>query len=108
MKTVALADVLWTAANEQLSDGDGSWGGHLDFTCCAIGAALGMDYITEWQSVKQHRAVRFLAELGCPTGSLNAFNEFSLGEIRQGVRYMWLLLAMHVAEDEGIMLEVPS
>ena len=26
----------------------------------------------------------------------------------QGVRYMWLLLAMHVAEDEGIEIEVQS
>ena len=31
-----------------------------------------------------------------------------LGQDRQGVRYMWLLLAMHVAEDEGITVEVAA
>lgn len=30
--------------------------------------------------------------------------KFDHGKQRQGVRYIWLLLAMHVAEDENIMV----
>lgn len=43
----------------------------------------------------------FLFDLGCRWNTTAMFR-FASGEERQGVRYMWLLLAMKVAEDEGI------
>jgi hypothetical protein len=46
--------------------------------------------------------MEFLESLGCKTMSDKCFSFIPEGEQRQGVRYMWLLLAMHVAEDEGI------
>jgi hypothetical protein len=46
----------------------------------------------------------FLLDLGCPVGSSKCtFRTFDICE-RQQRRYMWLLIAMHVAEDEGIEL----
>jgi hypothetical protein len=43
----------------------------------------------------------FLRSLGCETHT----TEMNKHKDSQGVRYMWLLLAMHVAEDEGIEIE---
>jgi hypothetical protein len=101
-----LADVLWEAANRWLSPTGSS--GRNDFTCYAVAYAsktwddvFGPD---DWYEVKALPAIEFLRQLGCKPDSLSAFKRASEGEERQGVRYMWLLLAMHVAEDEGIEL----
>jgi hypothetical protein len=99
-----LADVLWEAANVHLRspEGDGHWGP----SCCAVAVAAGV----EWGDVSLHEVARhspvfrFLAELGCTTRT-QAYCDWEEAEIEpQGIRYMWLLLAMHVAEDEGIEL----
>lgn len=91
-----LADVLWEAANVHLeSGGPNDTYDQLLFSCDAVSAALECGNGIE-------RARRFLARLGCPVTSMAAFSEFSHGPQRQGVRYVWLLLAAHVAEDEGI------
>jgi hypothetical protein len=97
-----LADVLWEAANVHLSPHDSyGWNG---YTCCAVACAINLR--DEYEYAEETEALKFLATLGCNTGShgnvLTAL--FDEGEERQGVRYMWLLLAMHVAEDEGIEL----
>lgn len=95
-----LADVLWTAANDYLPD--------LRFSCHATAqAALGY----EWREMEWNdsRAIKFLRSLGCPdfASQCDAWSwlfdetEDFPREILD-VRYMWLLLAMHVAEDEGI------
>jgi hypothetical protein len=89
---VALADVLWDAANEHLSPSAGYSCFAFDRACQEHGLKAG----------PHSPADRFLLELGCDTGPMN---RFSGGIERQGVRYMWLLLAMHVAEDEGIVIE---
>lgn len=89
MKKRMLADVLWDAANVWLSNTQNSMfegGPQRYLTCNAVAK----------------EALSFMRELGCPTSSPDAFSEFAQGHKRQGVRYMWLLLAMHVAEDEGI------
>lgn len=44
----------------------------------------------------------FLASLGLPWRSRNAFEEFEAGEERQSVRYAWLMFAADVAEEEGL------
>lgn len=98
MKKIALADVLWKAANEHLSyPGTGG----LSFSCWAAESAA---YTSR---VYHGDVVGFLEDLGCDSHSAQ-FGNYQLGNHRQGVRYMWLLLAMHVAQDEGIMVEVQS
>lgn len=96
-----LADVLWEAANAHLSESS-DYPCHMTYSCCAVGAALGLDYVASWGDVEDHPAMAFLRDLGCDTDSLDGLHDFPGGEERQGVRYMWLLLAMHVAESEGI------
>jgi hypothetical protein len=99
-----LADVLWEAANEHLLPtaprfGDQPW---YSFSCNAAAEAAGQD---EYEA--QTAVERFLEELGVyPCRDDYTFGTRQPGPKRQGVRYMWLLLAMHVAEDEGIEVEV--
>jgi hypothetical protein len=97
-----LADVLWRAAFELHPAVDAA-------TCClAYRAEFGESWghhHNQWASAaRASKAVAFLRELGCAVGSTKVFDRYERGEERQGVRYMWLLLAMHVAEDERIEL----
>jgi hypothetical protein len=85
-----LADVLWEAANLYLHHAGGYSCFALDRACKSAGAEAGVN----------SPADKFLKELGCETGTV--MKSFPEGEVRQGIRYMWLLLAMHVAENEGI------
>lgn len=107
-KKVLLADVLWTAANQLLDPLFSS-----SASCCAAYAA---EYEDVWSSrhgswraaAKKSQAVQFLKGLGCPVGGTRVFDTFESGSARQGVRYMWLLLAYHVALDEGLEIEVEA
>lgn len=106
-----LADVLWDAANVHLcTDGNLNEDGYL-YSCEAIASAAKhawadpsqCDYIGTWSDfVANHPAMHFVQSLGCNPKRDGMFAAFAYGEERQGVRYMWLLLAMHVAEDEGL------
>lgn len=104
---VPLADVLWEAANRHLLSND--WSAKSDdraspYSCDAVlfalQAATYYRHYTAWGEV-----INFLIDLGCQTGSYHAFAKTAPTK-RQGARYMWLLLAMFVAEDEQIMVEV--
>jgi hypothetical protein len=99
-----LADVLWEAANTYLSWTYRDQPGTDCFSCNAVGLTFGGGK----RFVLNRAAESFLLSLGCnPDTSLQltAISGFENGDDRlQGVRYMWLLLAMHVAEDEGIEL----
>lgn len=102
----ALADVLWEAANQHLQ--------RLSFSCNAAMKAEFGERLTPSSNYgdlrPQSQSNAFLRSLGCDTNSQYAF--WTPGFVitdplgRMGVRYMWLLLAMHVAEDEKIMVEV--
>lgn len=98
-----LADVLWEAANERLWDGGDDYDtapyGQWRFSCDAATCPL-----KHFAPDVKDRIKVFLRSLGCDTDSFDLFGEFAPGAKRQGVRYMWLLLAMHVAEDERIEL----
>lgn len=87
-----LADLLWDAANNHLAIDCGYSCFAVD--CAAQKAGLRSGPKTEYDN--------FLKQIGCETGTVMSW--FKKGTERQGVRYMWLLLAMHVAEDEGIEL----
>ena len=90
-----LADLLWEAANERLCP-NGSWNdGKQAYSCWAIETAA--------RTAKEIKAAdQFVRSFGV-NPVVSYFKDFPERE-RQGVRYMWLLLAMHVAEDEGIAL----
>lgn len=92
MADVLMADVLWDAANVQLD----VVGGIGAYSCWAAEDAA-FDVNADWQ-----RVCELLASLGCDCKSNTAFQEFPAGPERQGVRYMWLLLAYHYALDEGL------
>lgn len=105
MKTRALSEILWEAANEHLScDSSIDFRGwdESHFTCDAIRYSVGV-----YDAAR--RVIRILETFGLPSDAYDRddiFGEFDAGEERQGVRYMWLLLAMQAAEDEGIRVEV--
>jgi hypothetical protein len=89
MKKRMLADVLWDAANRWLAPHDGAHGKKVWHSCNAF----------IWAS--NHTVTpEFLHELGAPSSA----GDFPRGVDTQGCRYMFLLFAMHVAEDEGIEL----
>lgn len=110
MKMVPLADVYWKAANVHLQHGNGPWVTDADdYTCYSVALACGSDpYQDSWRYVTAMPAIRYLRSIGCATNSTMAFSEFEAGRKRQSIRYMWLLIAMHCAEDEGVMVEVPA
>jgi len=105
-----LADVLWEAANWHLSDDGTSRHAKWDnYSCFAVAIALGLSYgaVTHGPTVNsEDAAFNFLYELGCTFDCAKVWDGLNSQpeEYIQGVRYMWLLLAMHVAEDEGITL----
>lgn len=101
-KRVPLADVLWDAANRFLSPHNRTQRYFDDFyTCNAVCYAVSRSYVPAWDQI-----LDFVSDLGCEVSGFSQFKDFPSGIERQGVRYIWLLLAMHVAEDEGVMVEV--
>lgn len=96
----ALADVLWEAANERLSVDEWDTNGQSEYSCWAVESAM---VLAPGRS--NHQVNNFLCCLGCDISRVQEFG-VERGVKRQGARYMWLLLAMHVAEDEGIEIEV--
>lgn len=98
-----MADVLWEAANVHL---------HRYVyvgSCIAVAQVLGMKWgneVTLHDLAVGHTVFEFLSSLGCQTDSM-MFLDLEDGDKEydvQGARYMWLILAMHVAEDEGLMV----
>jgi hypothetical protein len=106
-----LADVLWEAANKHLcvigggSDCDPSVAERylMRYSCNAIFRALGLKprYLSDDVFQLPRSVVAFLISMGCDPDMETYFKGMAHAE-QQGIRYMWLLLAMHVAEDEGI------
>lgn len=103
-----MADVLWDAANVHLPSND-NMTNICAWSCNAALRAESPALIEGWGiSDKERKASatdRFLKSLGCPTGGkVGKFQNYEQGSERQGVRYMWLLLAMHAAQDAKVML----
>jgi hypothetical protein len=105
-----LSDALRKAANECLAANDDDhspFRGRFRESCCAaLGAVRPGWYehrgFDEFLSVEP---LPFLTALGCDphtTYFMDAYPEYEDDAERQGVRYMFLLLAACVAEDEGI------
>lgn len=103
MRKVALADVLWEAANKYLSvNGRQVWPLNATYTCDALSRPLGGYGHLDLPP----RVAKWLKALGCDPKHDGYRFEAPAGRVRQGVRYMWLLIAMHCAEDEGIYITV--
>lgn len=109
VKKVKLADVLWDAANKHLSSNAYGTDEVYEQSCCAVYYSEIKQFVDEWDfQAGESKALDFLEALGCSRWACGALGQFVRGMDRQGVRYMWLLLAMHVAEDEGIEIEVDA
>lgn len=103
-----LSDVLWEAANVHLCT-DGFYdNGKEKFSCYAALRATKESFVCAFDRYNESETIVFMRKLGCDFHSTawGKVEEELESEQMQGVRYMWLLLAMHVAEDEGIMVEV--
>lgn len=104
-----LSEVLREAANKHLSVDLSNFHPYISdirvCSCEAVASALGGgDYYFDagWGVFRRTKTARFLRSLGCDINTSAGFNHIQSGEQRQGVRYMWLLLAACVAEDEGL------
>jgi hypothetical protein len=106
---VALADVLWSAANEWLHPRSShGWAaqnqGLTTWSCHAIQAALtGKAPADVFDPPQERDGWEFIRGMNGGDGLAIRYMD---GDDPQGVRYMWLLLAMHAAEDENIYVEV--
>lgn len=103
-----LADVLWEAANVWLHPtARKGWASDLhgltSWSCHAIEAALKgrapTDYFHTYQGGAAWEFIRSM------NGGAYLDSALMMARDTQGVRYMWLLLAMHAAEDEGITVD---
>jgi len=112
-KSFTIADILHYAADTKLaSKEEQCWnrGGTKEkFSCCAVSEAV-------WELYNKHeilsegerdelinRCFDGLAAMGCPTASIDAFNDN--GEFvakNQQVRYGWLKFAAIIAEEQGV------
>lgn len=101
----ALADVLWDAANKHLSVDQWDTRTSAEYSCWAVEHALGLVHTVTKPRAPYLDALEFLQKLGCRVSEEATFS-VTRGGKRQGVRYMWLLIAMHVAADEGIEVDV--
>lgn len=97
----ALADVLWEAANRRLSVTErDKYPATSEFSCIAADLALYGDGTGTGQpGTWLVRLSDYEAEVG------HFQRKYPFDTDRQAARYVWLLLAMHVAADEKIMVE---
>lgn len=99
MKKRPLSEVLWEAANVHLSAEF-----HPNYFRQTRWSCLAANLAETGNSNLCGKAYWWLIDQGADLNEINDAPE----QDRQGVRYMWLLLAMHVAEDEGITVEVAA
>ena len=107
-----LADVLWQAANKYLlPNRKYKRGGPAEYSCWAIYMALqgsfDMPKVFTAHTDDEGEAWRFVRSLAAGRSlRVSAMvwpgEGWDAADDPQGNRYMWLLLAMHAAEDEGI------
>lgn len=115
---VTIADILYAAADKHLtSDSGDDWYGEI-YSCNAIKYAAqeltGEDhpYCVDAQALArypkyaalypyQHKALKFVKELGVKVGSSKLFDNVPY-EVQQGYRHSWLYTAAMIAEEEGL------
>lgn len=115
-KRFRLADIIWEAANNELWDGSMGWPRREKYSCCAVLSVIekrmnwkgwgesGYDWAAlEKLNYKKEKAQDFLKKLGCPITRVSRFYTSS-DRVRQGRRYMWLLLAAQIAEEQDVWI----
>ena len=99
-KKVPLADVLWEAAL-RISHNN-------NFSCIIVKEAWSEMARREYEPAWDSAVLRPLIGMGCDPQSDRSSDLMEHTPDPSITRTLWLLLAMHVAEDEGIMVEVPA
>lgn len=113
MKEYTIAEILHIAADKHLaSKEEQCWnrgGSKEKFSCCAMSESvwkLWNEHKIESERERDHlinRCSEGLKAMGCPTDSMDAFNdrgEFSAKN--QQARYAWLKFAAIIAEEQGV------
>jgi hypothetical protein len=110
MKEYTIAEILHLAADKHLAVKESEYwarggGGKEKFSCCAVHEAIYGYFdleIYEREDIIK-RIHKGLENMGCPTGSTDAFDD--RGEFRaenQQARYTWLKFAAIIAEEQGV------
>lgn len=113
MKEYSIAEILHYAADKKLASKERqrfTCGGNTEkYSCCAVSEAV----YELWENDKIvsqgkrdeliNRCTRGLQAMGCPTGSMDAFNDYGeFVEENQQARYAWLKFAAIMAEEQGV------
>ena len=113
MKKYTIAEILHYAADKKLaSKEEQCWnrGGTKEkFSCCAVSEAVRElwnkdEIVSEGERDELiDRTIKGLAAMGCPTDSMDAFNDRGeFVEENQQARYAWLKFAAMIAEEQGV------
>lgn len=113
MKTYTIAEILHYAADKKLASKEQQcWnrGGTKEkFSCCAVTESIWElwdkdEIVSEGERDELiNRCDHGLKAMGCPTYSIDAFND--RGEFKvenQQARYAWLKFAAIIAEEQGV------
>jgi hypothetical protein len=109
-ESVTIADILHYAADKCLAKyAEQCWtygGSKEKYSCCAVDEACfrlmksdnHQDCLQKSRSIKEG-----LKNMGCPIGSMNAFDDQGqFVEENQQARYAWLKFAAMMAEEQGV------
>jgi len=111
MQTPTIAEILHYAADKRLASKCSEYWmhSHVDkekFSCCAMHeAVMDLCYNLHWEQRDAliQRIETGLKNMGCPTGSINAFdNDYEVNSENQQSRYAWLKFAAKMAEEQGV------
>ena len=113
MKKYTIAEILHYAADKKLaSKEEQCWnrgGSKEKFSCCAVSEAVwelyNKDQIMSEGECDEliNRCFDGLAAMGCPTNSIDAFNDsYDFIAKNQQARYAWLKFAAIIAEEQGV------
>jgi predicted hydrocarbon binding protein len=112
MKEYTVAEILHIAADKYLAVKESEYwtrgGSKEKFSCCAVDEAVSRLYgyfdmeIYEREDLIK-RIHEGLKNMGCPTGSVDAFDDNGeFIEENQQARYAWLKFAATMAEEQGV------
>jgi hypothetical protein len=113
MREYTIAEILHIAADKYLASKESQqwkYGGCKDkYSCCAVSEAV-HDLYNNFKIGSRYdyfetieRIYQGLRAMGCPTGSLEAFNDRNeFNEENQQARYAWLKFAAMMAEEQGV------
>jgi hypothetical protein len=110
MKEYTISEILHIAADNHLAVKESeTWnrGGNKEkFSCCAMHeAVIDLSRTFTFDEIDEVvcRIIEGLEEMGCPTNSLDAFDDNGeFKEENQQIRYAWLKFAAIIAEEQGV------